>query len=62
MNGSAPAAPPAGDEPCEDCATPAEKGLAVLAFVFGLFVLAMAADMFLGGRLIGAVKGQLGEH
>ena len=52
VNGTAPA--PA-DAPCEDCATPAEKGLAVLAAVLGLFIIVLAVDMFTGGRITGQV-------
>ena len=48
VNGTAPA-PPA--EPCEDCATGGERALAIVAGAFGIFVLAMAIDMFTGGKL-----------
>lgn len=45
-NGQAPK-----EEPCEDCATNGEKLLAGVAFLFGLFVVAMAIDMFTGGAI-----------
>ena len=49
VNGTAPA--PVADEPCEDCVTNGEKALAFVAGLFGLFVIAMAVDMFTGGAL-----------
>jgi hypothetical protein len=55
-NGQAPAAEP----PCEDCATNGERALAVVAGLFGLFIVGLAIDMFTGGgvsRLIGRVLG-----
>lgn len=54
VNGTAPAPPAA--EPCEDCATNGEKIMAILAGLFGLLVIAMAFDMFSGGKLSGMVK------
>jgi hypothetical protein len=54
VNGTAPT--PAAGQPCEDCATSGEKILAVLAALLGAFVIAMAIDMFTGGRLSGMVK------
>lgn len=53
---SANGAAPAPEEPCEDCATSGEKALAAVAFAFGLFVIAMAIDMFTGGALGRAVN------
>jgi hypothetical protein len=52
VNGTAPTQ---ADEPCTDCATPAEKGLAVLAAVLGAFIIILAIDMFTGGRITGQV-------
>jgi hypothetical protein len=54
------AAPP--EQPCADCATGGEKILAVVAAVFGLFVLAMAADMFTGGGLSRVLAGARGDN
>jgi hypothetical protein len=57
-NGQAPA--PAAEPPCEDCATNGERALAVVAGLFGLFIVGLAIDMFTGGgvsRLIGRVLG-----
>jgi hypothetical protein len=51
-NGTAPA-PPA--DPCDDCATRGEKTLAVVAALFGVFVILMAVDMFSGGKVSGYV-------
>lgn len=57
VNGSAPAAAgqPAGQEPaaapCEDCATAGERALAIVAGLFGLFVVGLAIDMFTGGAV-----------
>lgn len=48
--------PAAAGEPCVDCATSGEKILAVLAGLFGVFVIAMALDIFTGGKLTGIVK------
>jgi hypothetical protein len=59
VNGAAPPAPapvPAADAPCEDCASPGEKFLAVLAAALGVFVIVMAVDMFTGGKLTGYVR------
>jgi hypothetical protein len=62
VNGTAPPAPaPSGAEPCADCASGGEKALAVLAAVFGLFILVMAVDMFTGGRVTGMVRERAGE-
>jgi hypothetical protein len=52
LNGSA----PAEDKPCTDCATGGEKALALIAALFGVFIVVMAADMFTGGRVAGYVK------
>ena len=57
VNGTAPA--PAADQPCEDCATPGEKLLAVLAAALGLFIIVLAVDMFTGGRITGSVVEQV---
>jgi hypothetical protein len=59
VNGTAPPAPPAAEQPCENCASPSEKALAVLAFLAGAFVVVIAIDMFFGGRLTGMVKEQV---
>jgi hypothetical protein len=56
VNGTAPPAPAAADAPCEDCASPGEKFLAVLAAALGAFVIVMAVDMFTGGRITGYVR------
>ena len=59
-NGTAPAPePPAG--PCEDCASNGEKGLAVLAALFGVFIILMAIDMFTGGKVSGLVQERVSE-
>lgn len=47
---------PAPDPPCEDCASSGEKALAVVAVLFGLFIIAMAVDMFTGGKVGGFVR------
>lgn len=52
-NGTAPT--PAAEAPCEDCATNSEKGMAILAGLFGAFIILMAIDMFTGGRISGAI-------
>jgi hypothetical protein len=50
LNGTAPA--PAED--CgADCVTSGEKILAVLAVLFGAFIIVMGADMFSGGKVGG---------
>jgi len=55
VNGTAPGpAADAGD--CDDCATGGEKTLAVLAAVFGVFILLMAVDMFTGGKVTGMIR------
>jgi hypothetical protein len=51
VNGTAPAAPGPAAAPCEDCATSGERALAVVAGLFGLFIVGLAIDMFTGGRL-----------
>jgi hypothetical protein len=59
VNGTAPAAATADaltTEPCDDCATTGEKTLAVLAAVLGAFIIAMAIDMFTGGKITGYVR------
>ena len=43
--------PGAAEAPCEDCATGGERALAVVAGVFGLFIIGLAIDMFTGGGL-----------
>lgn len=53
LNGTAPAGQP--EPPCEDCVTSGEKALAVVAALFGAFIIVMALDMFLGGRIGGYV-------
>jgi hypothetical protein len=56
VNGSAPpAADPAAGE-CADCVSGGEKALAVVAFLFGVFVLLIAVDMFSGGKVTGLVR------
>jgi hypothetical protein len=58
-NGVAPAAS-AEQAPCEDCATGGERALAVVAGLFGLFIVGLAIDMFTGGgvsRLISRAFG-----
>lgn len=59
LNGTAPATDQ--DEPCADCATGGEKLMAGLALLFGLFIIAMAADMFTGGRVTGLIREQVGQ-
>lgn len=55
-NGTAPnAAVPEAGAPCEDCVTAGEKGMAVLAALFGVFIIVMAIDMFTGGRVSGTI-------
>lgn len=56
VNGTAPATPADGEAPCVDCATNGERALAILAGAFAVLLLAMAYDMFSGGRLSGYVK------
>ena len=51
MNGTASAATGPAAAPCEDCATSGERALAVVAGLFGLFIVGLAIDMFTGGRL-----------
>jgi hypothetical protein len=58
-NGTAPATDDA--KPCEDCVTGGEKALAVLAALFGVFIIVMAFDMFSGGKVTGFVKDQVAE-
>ena len=55
-NGTQPAA---SDQPCDDCATPGEKFLAVLAAALGLFIIVLAVDMFTGGRITGQIAEQV---
>jgi hypothetical protein len=59
VNGTAP--PPEAEPPCEDCVTTGEKGLAVLAILFGVFVIVMGFDMFSGGKVTGYVKSRADE-
>jgi hypothetical protein len=56
-NSQAPAgtAPDAPEAPCAECASSGEKILAVVAALFGAFVILMAVDMFTGGKLSGMV-------
>jgi hypothetical protein len=54
VNGAAPAAP-AAEEPCTDCVSTGEKILAVIAAVFGAFIIVMAIDMATGGKVGGWV-------
>lgn len=58
-NGTAPQAadaPPAAEQPCEDCVTNGERVLAVLSLVFAALIIGMAIDMMTGGKLSGVVK------
>jgi hypothetical protein len=54
VNGTAPADTPA--EPCADCVTSGEKGLALIAGLFGAFIILMAIDMFTGGAISGYAR------
>lgn len=54
LNHADPAAP-AGEAPCETCATSGEKLLAVLSFAFAAVIILMAVDMFSGGKVSGFV-------
>jgi len=58
VNGTAPADTPADTpaEPCADCVTSGEKGLALIAGLFGAFIILMAIDMFTGGRISGYAR------
>ncbi|HWM96733.1 MAG TPA: hypothetical protein VNO54_06715 [Streptosporangiaceae bacterium] len=58
VNGQAPA-PEAKDGPCTDCVTGGEKALALIAALFGVFVVVMAFDMFTGGRVSGLVRDRI---
>ena len=58
LNGSGPA--PA-DQPCTDCVSGGEKALAVLGVLFGAFIIVMALDMFLGGRIGGYVTERISQ-
>lgn len=45
---------PVPDAPCEDCGpTSGERMLGIVAAGFGLFIIAMAADMITGGKVFG---------
>lgn len=57
---AAPAEPAAAGQPCDTCATPGEKMLAVFGILLGVLVLAMAVDMFSGGKLTGMVQQRAG--
>ena len=46
-------APGPAEAPCADCPTAGERLLAVLAALLGAFVIAVAIDMFTGGKLSG---------
>ena len=62
LNGThveAPAEPAA--EPCDDCASPGEKILAVAAALFGVLVLVMAIDIFTGGKVTGFLPSKAGQ-
>jgi len=52
-NGAGPA--PSPESPCEDCVTGGERGLAALAIVLGLFIVAVGIDMLTGGKLSGMI-------
>lgn len=52
VNGTGPAA---AEQTCEDCVPGGEKAMAVLAGLFGVFIIMMAADMFTGGRISGTI-------
>lgn len=52
LNGTAPAAE---EQPCTDCVSGGEKAMALIAGLFGAFVILMAIDMFTGGRVSGAI-------
>jgi hypothetical protein len=54
LNGTVPA--PAAAEDCADCASGGEKAMAILAGAFALFLLAMAYDMYSGGKVSGYVR------
>lgn len=54
-------APADDSQPCEDCATSGEKVLAILALLFGLFIVATAVDMYTGGKITGMVKQARGD-
>ena len=60
-NGTAPAPDQPAPAPCEDCASNGEKGLAVLAALFGVFIILMAIDMFTGGKVSGMVQERVSE-
>jgi len=53
-------APGPAEAPCEDCATGGERALAVVAGLFGLFIIGLAVDMFTGGRLSKILAGAFG--
>lgn len=58
LNGSA----PDDAKPCEDCVSGGEKVMALIAGLFGVFIIVMAFDMFSGGRLAGYVKERRGDE
>lgn len=53
LNGTAPA--PEADQPCTDCVTGGEKAMALIAGLFGAFIIVMAIDMLTGGRISGSI-------
>lgn len=59
LNGTAPDPPAAG--PCADCVTSGEKALAVVAALFGLFIIVMAFDIFSGGKVTGLIQERAGD-
>ena len=60
VNGQAPAPGPQAVDDCVDCATGGERALAVVAGLFGLFIIGLAVDMFTGGRLSKILAGAFG--
>lgn len=56
-NGTAPNAAVPGPEagPCEDCVSGGEKAVALVAALFGAFIIVMAIDMMTGGAISGRI-------